>query len=121
MWCFKAHVTNYLALKLHKYHMLGKIHCSLGRLSYFLKKTEMISVALSWVFSWINAHYQYNLYEPLESDGVEIPNMDENSPPLTIYETYQIYKKIKLIKKKVSSVPDDIREIMVRRKSTTKA
>ena len=48
------------------------------------------------------------LYEPLESDGVEIPNMDENSSPLPLFETYQIYKKIKSMKKKASSVPDDV-------------
>ena len=48
------------------------------------------------------------LYEPLESDGVEIPNMDENSPPLPLFESYQIYKKIKSMKKKASSVPDDV-------------
>ena len=48
-----------------------------------------------------------NLYQPLNSDDVEIPKTDESaSHPL--FEPYQIYEKIKSMKKKASTVPGDV-------------
>ena len=43
-----------------------------------------------------------NLYEPLNSDDVE------DSKPLPLFEPYEIYEKIKKMKKKASTVFGDI-------------
>ena len=48
-----------------------------------------------------------NLYEPLKTDDVEIPNL-KNSRPAPIFEPFQIYEKIKKMKKKASTVMGDI-------------
>ena len=48
-----------------------------------------------------------NLYEPLNSDDVEVPSL-EDSKPLALFEPYEIYEKIKEMKKKASTVFGDI-------------
>jgi hypothetical protein len=48
-----------------------------------------------------------NLYQPLNSDDVEIPKTDESAPH-PLFEPYQIYEKIKSMKKKASTVPGDV-------------
>ena len=46
-------------------------------------------------------------YEPLKADDINIPNMAD-SKPAPLFEPYQIYEKIKKMKKKASTVICDI-------------
>ena len=48
-----------------------------------------------------------NLYKPLKAEDIQIPN-SENSKPVPIFEPYQIYEKIRKMKKKASTVIGDI-------------
>ena len=48
-----------------------------------------------------------NLYQPLKSDEIEIPSIMD-SEPHPLFEPYQIYKKVQSMKKKTSTVPNDI-------------
>ena len=48
-----------------------------------------------------------NLYEPLNSDDVEVPSL-EDSKPLPLFKPFEIYEKIKKMKKKASTVFGDI-------------
>ena len=48
-----------------------------------------------------------NEYEPLKADDINIPNMAD-SKPAPLFEPYQIYEKIKKMKKKASTVIGDI-------------
>ena len=48
-----------------------------------------------------------NLYEPLRSEDILIPDV-ENSKPVPLFEPFQIYEKIQKMKKKTSSVHGDI-------------
>ena len=48
-----------------------------------------------------------NLYQPLNSEDIEIPNT-KDSAPHPLYEPFEIHKKIKSMKKKASTVPGDV-------------
>ena len=48
-----------------------------------------------------------NLYQPLRSEDIEIPSL-ENSKPYPLFEPYQIHEKIRKMKKKASTVCGDI-------------
>ena len=48
-----------------------------------------------------------NLYEPLNSEDIQIPNL-EHSKPAPLFEPFQIYEKIKTMKKKAPTVSGDI-------------
>ena len=47
------------------------------------------------------------LYQPLIVDDIEMPST-ENSAPHPLFEPFEIYEKIKSMKKKTSTVPGDI-------------
>ena len=47
------------------------------------------------------------LYQPLNVDDIEMPST-ENSAPHPLFEPFEIYEKIKSMKKKTSTVPGDI-------------
>ena len=44
-----------------------------------------------------------NLYEPFKSEDIKIRNL-EHSKPAPLFELFQIYEKIKTMKKKSSTV-----------------
>ena len=48
-----------------------------------------------------------NLYEPLKSDDIELPNM-ANSAEIPLFEPHQVHKKIQKMKKKSSTILKDI-------------
>ena len=48
-----------------------------------------------------------HLYQPLKSEDIQIPSL-ENSKPVPLFEPYQVYEKIKKMKKKASTVCGDI-------------
>ena len=47
------------------------------------------------------------LYKPLQSENIEIPNI-QDSAPYPLFEAHEIYEKINSMKKKSSTVPGDI-------------
>ena len=48
-----------------------------------------------------------NLYEPLKKENIQIPE-DDQSRPLPLFEAFDVWKKIKTMKKKKSTVKGDI-------------
>ena len=48
-----------------------------------------------------------NLYQPLKTEDIQMPN-SANSKPAPLFEPYQIYEKIRKMKKKASTVMGDI-------------